>query len=82
MVVRLERNSTEDEVGMLCESELSGGSSNVRNMTARETVNVLEQHTERCNLSPHARKICACGVLEVRCAVYTLRRFQGSRHFL
>ena len=70
-----EGNNREDEVGVLCEGEVSGGSSNVRNMTfARDD----ECFGDIVSLS-HAREKFA-RVNE--CTVYTPRRFQGIRHVL
>ena len=68
-----EGNNREDEVGVLCDSEVSGGSSNVRNMAcARDDECFVDKaHKEHCNvnfkkLEPRARekfaRVNACEV--------------------
>ena len=66
MVGQCERNSGEDEFGVLFESEVSGGSISVQNMArARDDESFRENaHKEHCNTScqkletpePHARE--------------------------
>ena len=63
VVGQCERNNREDEVGVLCEGEINGGSSNVRNMgCARDDECFWKQRTQRtlqCELGKlelHARE--------------------------
>ena len=74
------------QVGVLCEGEISGGSSNVRNMTcARDDERFGDNaHKEHNNVRlSHAReKIARVNACEVRCTVGTTRRLQGNRQFL
>ena len=74
-------NNREDEVGVLCESEVSGGSNNVRNMTLRarwwafrrqRTQRTLQCELER--LEPHTRKLarvtaCEVSILFAQCGL-------------
>ena len=86
VVGQCEGNNREDEVGVLCEGGVSGGSSNVRSMTcARDDECVGDNaHKEHCNVSlSHAReKIARVNSFEVRSTVYNSRRSEGNRHFL
>ena len=81
VVGQCEGNSREDEVGVLCEGEVSGGSSNVRNMTRARDDECFgdNAHKEQRNGSlSHAReKIARVNVCEVRCTVHTPRDLQG-----
>ena len=69
MVGQCGGNNREDEVGVLCENEVSGGSSNVRNTAcARDGECFGNAHKRELEkLEPHARKkiarVNACEVI-------------------
>ena len=75
VVGQCEGNNREDEVGVLCQGGVSGGSSNVRNMTCARDGECFgdNAHKEHFNLSfSHAReKFALVSACEVRCTVYT-----------
>ena len=86
LVGQCEGNNREDEVGVLCEGEVRGGSNNVRIMTcARDNECFGDNgHKEHCNVNlSHAREnVARVNGCEVKRTVYTPRRLQKNRHFL
>ena len=85
-----EGNNRGDEVGVLCEGEVSGGSSNVRNIAcARNDACFGDKNTQRTlqceleKLEPHAReKFARVNACLVRCTVRIPVAHNGNRHFL
>ena len=59
-VGQCERNNREDEVGVLSVGEVSGGSSNVRNMTCARDDDDFGDNALPRELDPRATTICAC----------------------